>query len=191
MWDFFDFFFVLIIVAIIIFWMKKHYAEVEYVESSIDKRRYLVLKLPNKQEAADRLAKLNANFQHLIRHMMAKYPDNADVKRLYENYSPDSLSEGSPDSSYTSYSVNKGEKLVLCLRQKDEMKSFVDLNVVTYVSVHETAHIACNEVGHTKKFWELFKFILTEAIELGIYKKVDFAKQNEKYCGIVVSSSVI
>ena len=47
------------------------------------------------------------------------------------------------------------------------------------------------DVGHTPEFWKNFKFILTAAVELGIYVKVDFAKSPEKYCGIVVSSSII
>lgn len=186
-----DYFVFIIIIVFVIFWMKSNYGEVIRVKSNIDMREYLVLKLPDCQKAADTLAILNRDTMKLINYLLAKYPDNSDVKRLYENYNPDSISEGSPDSGYTSYSVNKGEKIVLCLRQKDDLKSFVDINTVNYVNLHECCHLACADTGHSENYWKIFKFVLTEAVNLGIYKKVDYAKNPQKYCGIKITSSVL
>lgn len=186
-----DYFVFIIIIVFVVFWMKNNYGEVIRVKSNIDMREYLVLKLPDCQKAADTLAILNRDTMKLINYLVAKYPDNPDVKRLYENYNVDSISEGSPDSGYTSYSVNKGEKIVLCLRQKDNLKSFVDINIVKYVAIHEEAHLACADTGHSENYWKIFKFILTEAVNLGIYKKVDYAKNPEKYCGLTITSSII
>jgi len=39
-----------------------------------------------------------------------------DMRRLYKNFNPEAFSETTPDAKYTSYSVNKGEKIVFCLR---------------------------------------------------------------------------
>lgn len=163
-------------------------AEVEYVKSKVDSRSYLVLALPDKQEAADYLALINKDLLKVIRHLRAKYPNNPDFERLYKNFDPNLVSEGSPESSYTSYSVNKSQ-LVVCLRQTDH--TFVDNNVLMYVILHELGHFACAEVGHTPKFWEIFKLIITEAVGMGVYKKVDFKKKPEPYCGIKISSSII
>ena len=104
-----------IMVVLIIFYIQYQNVEVEYVVSSVDGKAYLVKNLPDKKDAANLLSKLNRTLQKLIVKMKEKYPDSKDVERLESNFSPDSLSEGTESSNYTSYSVNKGEKIVFCL----------------------------------------------------------------------------
>lgn len=188
---FMDYFVLFLGVVLLFLYIRGFYGEVEYVKSTKDKQFYLVRKLPDKGQAAEMLASLADNLDKLVKHMYSKYPDNPDVKRLYGNFDKANISEGSPDSNYTSYSVNKGEKIVLCIRQKDETNSFVEKNVLLYVSIHELGHLMTEEVGHTPTFWDNFKFLLREAVDIGIYEKVDYAKQPADFCGIKVSSSVI
>ena len=179
----------LILLMLFMYIYNAYFSEVEYFQSEIDNRKYLVRSLPDKNVAANTLAEINRDLMALIKHMKDKYPDNVDVNRMFENYNPNAISEGSPDSGYTSYSVNKGEKLVICIRNSDN--SFVDKNVVMYPALHELGHIMTSEIGHTKMFWDNFKFILKEAIEIGIYKKIDFQENPTPYCGITIKSSVI
>lgn len=183
--------FVLFILALIlVMYIQNFYGEIEVVLSDIDQRKYVVQKLPDRKQAADLLASINADIVKLIQHLRAKYPDSAEVKFLYANYNPNALSEGSLDSGYTSYSVNKGEKVILCIRQKD--KSFVQKNVLMYVALHEVAHIYTHkEVGHTDLFWKNFKFLLEEAIQLGIYTKEDYNAHPMDYCGIQITSTIL
>ena len=169
--------------------VQNHYGEVEYVKSNIDDRYYLVRKLHDRQEAADYLADVNKTLQKLVRHMMAMYPNDPDVLQLYRNYNPEAISEGSPESGYTSYSVNKGEKIILCIRQTDN--SFVDKNVILYVAIHELGHIMTKDVGHTDRFWSNFRRLLKEAMGLGLYSKVNFNNKPEDYCGIKITTSVV
>lgn len=170
--------------------IQNHFGEVEYVKSTIDERYYLVRKLPNNQQAADYLADVNLKLIRLVKHMMAKYPTNQEVvANLYKNYNPNAISEGSYESGYTSYTVNKGEKLILCIRQKDQ--TFVDKNTIVYIAVHELAHIMTTELGHTDSFWSNFKMLLNEAMEIGLYKKVDFNNKPQDYCGIKITSSIV
>lgn len=179
-----------ILVLILIVYIKKRYDEVSYVKSKVDDRVYLVRKLPDAQGAADLLAEVNKSMLTLVHHLMAKFGgSNADVRRLYRNFDPDAISEGGIEHGYTSYSLNKGEKIVLCIRQKDD--TFVSKNVVVYVATHELAHLMTLDVGHTEKFWDNFKFILKEAIDIGVYTREDFAKNPKPYCGIQITSSVI
>lgn len=187
-----ELFIIFVIVVIIVSYVRNMYGEVEYVKSKVDNREYLMRRLPDRQTAADLLARINLKLSRLVHHLVAKYGisnSNKLVKMLYDNYNPDSLSEGGVELGYTSYSVNKGEKIVLCLRQKD--KTLVDENVLMYVAIHELGHLATDEVGHTQKFWDNFKWILEEAIGIGIYKKVDFATDPQSYCGISISSSIV
>lgn len=185
----FDIFIVLLVTVLLVFFIKNYYGEKEYRKSTIDDRYYLVYKLPDSQNAADYLAEINSKLLKLTRHMIAKYGESKDATQLYQNFNPNSVQEGSPDSGYTSYSFNKGEKLILCIRQTDH--KFVDKNVVMYVSIHELAHIMTKEVGHTTEFWNNFKFLLKEAVDLGMYKKVNFNKDPQDYCGIKISNSII
>lgn len=180
--------FVLFVVSIIVIMIvQNHFSEVEYVKSSVDNRNYLVCKLPQKQQAADFLADINATLMKLIRHMIAKY-STPEVLQLYKNYNPDNVSEGSHISGFTSYTIGKS-KLVLCIRQKDN--SFVDKNTIMYVAIHELAHMMTFETGHTPSFWSNFKFLLEEAIKLGVYKKINFNNSPQDYCGIKITSSII
>ena len=187
---FLDVFIVIILISFIFFYVKKNYGEVEYVKSNEDGKKYLVKRLPDAQEAANILARINKKLTLLVNHILSKYPENADAIRLYDNFNPENVSEGLPDAGYTSYSINQGERLILCIRQKDT-NEFVDENVAIYVAVHELGHIAITEVGHTPYFWKTFKWLLEEAVLIGIYTKVDYAKNNKPYCGIQLSTSII
>ena len=44
-------------------------------------------------------------------------------------------------------------------------------------------------VGHKKEFWDNFKFLLVEAEEMGMYKPVDYKKQNQTYCGMTITDN--
>ena len=189
--SFVDLFILFVVIIILFFYIKGYYAEVAFEKSSIDGRQYLVRKLGDRQKAADLLATINKELQRLVNHLVAKYPHNLEVKRLFKNYNPNNVSEGSVQSGYTSYSVNKGERIILCIRQKDKTDSFVDKNVILYVAIHELAHLATESVGHDQAFWDNFKFILNEAVDIGVYIKVDFASKPSPYCGIKITSSVI
>ncbi len=187
--SFTEWFVVAIMVAIILMHLRRFYAEVEYLTSHVDGRAYLVRMLPDRAQAADMLAELNAKLGRLVDDMFARYPKDAGVAQLHRNYNPAALSEGGAEIGYTSYSVNKGERIVMCLRHPDG--KFVDANVLMYVAVHELGHLMTDEVGHTDKFWANFKRLLEQAIKLGLYTKVDFAASPQAYCGISISSSVV
>ena len=65
-----------------------------------------------------------------------------------------------------SYTINK-KRIHLCLTDKDG--KYYDKNMLVYVTLHELAHVRCDEVGHTKKFHNIFKDILEDASAHNIY----------------------
>lgn len=186
--SFTDYFIIFIVVILLFFYIKGIYAEVEYKKAD-DGQLYLVRKISNSQQAADYLADIGNRLENIVKHYLAKYPDSEDAKLLFENFNKHAISEGTSTSGYTSYSVNKGERIVLCIRQDDD--TFVDKNVTMYVGIHELAHLACSELNHTDLFWQIMKKLLKEAVEIGEYKVVDYAKNPVKYCGITISHSII
>ena len=126
--------------------------EVEYVTSTVDQQTYLVQSLPDKQAAADLIARIRGKLEQFVDHLKKNFSEDVRVERIQENFRSDKISEGSENSKYTSYSINKGEKIVLCIRSKDQQKKLVDLNTMMFVVLHELAHIATKSIGHTLSF---------------------------------------
>jgi hypothetical protein len=163
--------------------------EVIYVKSSVDNNEYLVRNLKDKDEAANILARIRIKLEKICSIMKTKYPTDESILRMNERFNSDNISESGKSNQYTSYSVNKGEKIVFCIRQKDEAESLVDENTITFVSIHELSHIMTKSVGHTTEFWDNFKRLLKEAVENKLYDKEDYTKNPKEYCGIKVSDS--
>lgn len=163
--------------------------EVEFVKSTVDQKDYQVRSLPDKQEAADMLARIRQRFETLVKHLEKTKQDDPRTLRLVRNFNAQKISEGSESSKYTSYSVNKGEKIVFCLRSKDAQKKLSDINTLMFVGLHEIAHVATESVGHTKEFWDTFKWILEESMNIGIYQKQDFKQKPVPYCGMTITDS--
>jgi uncharacterized protein YihD (DUF1040 family) len=65
-----------------------------------------------------------------------------------------------------SYTINKS-KIYLCL--KDEDDEYYDMNMLTYVALHEIAHCICDEIGHTEKFDSILSQLLKDAAIYGIF----------------------
>lgn len=94
------------------------------------------------------------------------------------------------DEKYTSYTINKGEKIVFCLRSK-LLDNIHDTNTLMYVVIHEMAHVGCPEYGHTPLFKKIFKFLLQQSIVIGIYKPVDYRINPQNYCGMTINEYLL
>lgn len=169
--------------------------EVKYVKSELDGNEYLVRDLPDKQNASNLLSKIKTNMvdltEYVYQHKDTKYSKYKPyIEQLKNGIDKVIINESSEDNIYTSYSINKGEQIVFCLRSKYTGKLH-DLNLLMYVVVHEIAHVACPEYGHTPLFKKIFAFLLKIAIELNIYKKIDFNSYPKEYCGLTISESII
>lgn len=184
---------IFIVVVATAFYIQKKYNEVSYVKSNVDDNKYIVQNKKDKQKAANILGRLNKKIKTLIAHLNENHAERDGVSRLTNNYNENTISEGTEESNYTSYSVNKGEKIVFCLRQRDDKNEndFVDENVLMYVATHELGHLMTKEIGHPQTFWDNFKFLLEEAEKIGLYTKVDYSKNSARYCGLSIKHSII
>lgn len=162
------------------------------VKSSVDGNTYQVRDMPDKQEAADLLARVRQRMQKLYNYLIATYPEKLQVKQLRQNFKPDPsrISESTPDAEHTSYSVNKGESVHLCLRQRQgNNESLVKENVMTFVALHEMAHMITTTIGHGPDFWNNFGWLLKISEEQGIYTYEDFSAHPVSYCGVKITDS--
>jgi len=162
------------------------------VTSKIDGKQYKVRDMPDKEEAANLMARLRIRLMKITDALEKKYPDKAQVKHLVKNFrsDPSRFIEATPDSEHTSYSINKGEQIYMCLRQREgPNESLVNENVMTFVSLHELAHVCTESIGHGPDFWNNFGWLLKEAEALGLYQYTDFQAHPVSYCGVYITDS--
>jgi len=163
-----------------------YYSNIEKIVSKVDNRNYEVQIRDDSQEAADLIAKIRQKLELLVKHLIKTYPNEERTIRMKQNFNPDKIKEGIDNPNYTSYSINKGEQIVLCLRTNNKL---MDLNTMMFVVLHELSHICTESIGHTSEFWTNFKWILEEAINIGVYQKQDFKLNNVEYCGMTITDS--
>jgi len=168
-----------------------HFPSVK-VRSTVDGKEYKVRDLPDKQEAANLMATLRVKLVKLCDALEKKYPDKEQVKRMVQNFrsDPDRFIEATPDSEHTSSTVNKGESIHMCLRQRDgHDESLVNENVMMFVALHEFGHVITESVGHEPEFWNNFGWLLQEAEAMNLYRYTDFAAHPVNYCGVHITDS--
>lgn len=191
---------IIIVVIMYITWKAYHYSiyNTSLVYSLLDGEPYWVHNAhEDKQGAADRLAVIYKNIIKLLRHLKTKYtnPDDSNYEKvqfLLDNFNPDVILENSPLNvrNFTAYTENKGQTFCLCLRQRyTEHNEFISMNTVMFVVIHEISHLFTPIFGHDKPFWVNFKFLLGEAIEIGIYNPVDYMFYPIDYCGMLIDYS--
>lgn len=161
-----------------------------YVKSEFDNLEHLVRDMADKKDASDVLARIKINIDKLIDHLKTKYKDNDNIKRLVKKFNDENIRETDMNDSSTSYSINKGSELSICIRDKNDKNFKIhDLNTIMFVVIHELSHIMSKSYGHNEEFGDNFVFLLKESIESGIYQNEDYSLNNKNYCGIKITSN--
>jgi len=173
---------------------------------------YLVRQCSSSLEAANLLDALSINGKKLVDHLNDKINDSSYthnkeytkfkhfIKRLTDNYDANTISESSPSNEYTSYTINKGKKIVFCIRHKpptgDNPSVFgcgdlVETNVMMFVFLHELAHLGTCSIGHPPDFWCNMAFLLKVGahMEPPIYTHLDIDASTIPYCGINITNT--
>lgn len=186
------------------------------IKSPIDGMTYEVHdSYPNPSDAADTLAQINRRVIGIMRHLKNKYIKDASsdvatqyperveaVKHLLARYNPDNLTENSPfdPEGDTSFTTDKGALMALCLRDrkprpgKRASSDYDDgiihpLDVLMFVTIHEMAHVAIDELDHPPVFWATFKFLLEEAENAGVARFPNYNMNPVNYCGLRIDYS--
>jgi hypothetical protein len=157
--------------------------------SDVDGERYCVRERAKLELAADLLANVTQRCKELVIYCGKKHPDNEEVQRLLQKFNPKKITETLPTSEYTAYSENKGEKIAFCLEKKKGQSKLIDLNTLTFVAIHELAHVMTKSEGHKQEFWQNFKFLLENAKDAGIYEPVDYKNEPQDYCGMKITDN--
>jgi hypothetical protein len=184
----------IIILFVILIGLKIYYDSdvfnLRCIVSTVDGKKYCVRERKNVTKASNLLARTTEKLEYLVENLGQRYPDRDNVKRMVKNFNPTTIKETLPTSEYTAYSENKGEKLAFCLnKKKSNNENLIDSNTLTFVAIHELGHIMTESVGHTDEFWQNFKFLLENAVELKLYTPIDYKKEPENYCGMDITDN--
>ena len=57
------------------------------------------------------------------------------------------------------------------------------------VALQEMSNICNTSIGHTKEFWDNFKFLLEEAKDAGLHEPVDYSKKPVEYCSMKITDN--
>jgi hypothetical protein len=161
------------------------------IRAKYDNRVYTVRDFGDYQEAAEILAKLNADANKLIDYLKESFPNSPYTHALIKNYNGD-LEEETPKNleNLTSYTVDK-EKIISCLRTKNGNHELHDYNLLLYVFIHEMSHMANDRsYGHDVLFDNSFEFLLKRADEIRILKRINFEENPQNFCGLPITSNV-
>ena len=180
---------ILIIGVVLKIYLDSDAFNLKCIISDVDGNTYCVRERNKIQLVADLLAKVTTKLKKLVKHMKAEFPQRDNVTRLVENFNPKKIYETLPTSKHTAYSENKGEKMAFCVTKKKNGTQLIDENTLTFVAIHELAHVATKSIGHKDEFWNNFKFLLEEAKKIGIYNPVDYKKQPQEYCGMNITDN--
>jgi hypothetical protein len=156
---------------------------------------YDMQNLPGKEQAVQLMSKIRHNLLKLHEYYKNDEALAADppVARFLDRFRSDVFVENDMQSSDTSYSENKGEKIVVCLRDKKQAPHYplIDENTIMFVILHEMAHLMTETIGHTPEFWNNFKRILQDGVKIGLYRPVNYAQQPTPYCGMTITDTPI
>lgn len=163
------------------------------IRSMTDGKVYHVQDLPNKQNACELMSRIHTNLDKLINHYKDDPATMADhrIRVMIERFKPENMYENEITADTTSYSENKGDKIVVCLRDKRPPHDLVDENTIMFVILHEMAHLMTTTIGHTPEFWANFRRILQDAVSVGIYTPVNYNRSPTEYCGMTITDSPI
>ena len=125
----------------------------------------------------ERLAMLELRIKKFVDEASKTFAGDPRLRRIQEQW--DGTIGEVPSDDEVAYSLSK-DSIALCVRNKDGVLESV--NGCMFVLIHELAHIATPEYGHTPLFWENMKVLLEMAERLNYYSDTD-KTSSETFCG--------
>ena len=194
-------FYIIITLIIGYLFYKYIYDGTEYMKSTIDNNSYKVRRGSDKQLRANILAILNGKFTIIINNLKKEPNPSIAVQRLINNWDAGvTIKEVGNMENDAAYVINK-KNMSFCLQKTKNEIVLEELNLTTYVAIHEFAHIMSEEIGHGPEFIKNFEFLLNYAKEIvyydpllkrqiPLYIPLNQLKTSDSYCGVSLENSV-
>jgi hypothetical protein len=116
-----------------------------------------------------------------------QYPDKKISKRIVKNWrslrAKNRIGITPENTDTPGFVINKDDAMQLCLTKSPAAEGNLDeLNMNTFVLIHEIAHLGALEYEHGGEFLAVFKKLLRKSIDIGIWTYVDYGKNPQMYC---------
>jgi len=178
-------------------------------KSTLDGKYYKVRQGNDSQTKADLLAFIKLKLSIIVEALRSdsNYSNDTDVRRLLSNWDRGvTIKEIGNMESDAAYVINK-QHFAFCLQdlpgvgEKPKTTKLEDTNLITYVGIHELAHIMSEETGHGQEFIRNFEFLLNYAKnikytdpflnkEIPLYIELSKLKTSDNYCGVPLINSI-
>lgn len=193
---------ILLIILIYLFYQYV-YDGTEHYRSTVDNNFYKIRKGGNSQLRADILATIYKKFKIIITALKrdSNFNQLESVKRLVNTWNNGiTVKEIGNMESDAAYVINK-KYMSFCIQTKTNAYNTSDINLITYVGLHELAHIMSVEIGHGPEFIENFEILLNYAkqlkyfdtilnAEVPLYIQLNKIKTADNYCGVPLTNSI-
>lgn len=179
---------IIILIMVIVFLVKNEGFTTRLLKSKTNNKKYEIQEYNHKdQDVANLMGTINIFIDNFSTYLINKYPNDERIQRLIKNLKNTEYKESVFEPGTSSYTINKGEEISVCLRQKNQNKTIHDLNTLKFVIIHELGHVITISEGHTDEWYDNFKFLLREARKAGLYNPVNYSNKNINYCGVDVT----
>lgn len=179
------------------------YDGTEHYRSTVDNNKYKIRKGPNSQLRADILATIYKKFKIIVSSLNndPNYNYLDSVQRLVDTWNKGiTIKEIGNMESDAAYVINK-KYMSFCIQTKTNAYNTSDINLITYVGLHELAHIMSVEIGHGPEFVQNFELLLNYAKnltyfdtilnkEVPLYIQLNKIKTADNYCGVSLNNSI-
>ena len=184
--------FLLIVIVLILFYTQ-YWVNRDMVIIELEGYKYKVHgKYEDCYQAAVMLHRCNKFIMRFLRHLNRKYTihepgrPKESAGRILLNYNPERLIESVANGEDTAYTINKGERMHMCVRSAKD-GSLHDIEICKFIILHELAHIGNKKWGHGVDYWETFKWVLHEAYISGLFQPVDYSLYPIVWCSMKVN----
>ena len=191
----------LILVLVIYLFYHYIYDGTRLVKSNLDNRFYSVRNSFGKETKADLLALINLKLDTIVKQLQeSNNRENPAVARLIANWNRGvTIKEIGKLETDAAYVINK-QFMSFCLPD-DISSSLSKINLMTYVGIHELAHVMSLETGHGDEFIKNFEFLLNYAKQINyldpqsnkylpVYIPLNKLNTDDNYCGVALINSI-
>jgi len=150
---------------------------------------------PRNEDEQKRLNELIRRGQLLVDYIHTnKYPDAQIAQRIYSNWNilrtNNRIGITPADTDTPGFVINKSDSMQICVTKNPGIIGDLDeINLNTFVLIHEIAHLGAKEYEHGNEFIQVFKKLLRASIDIGIWDYVDYSKKPQTFCNYYVNAT--
>jgi len=170
----------------------------------IDQEYYKIRRGPDAEQRVKNLALIRKKLETIVLSLQidSRFNKFESVKRLINHWNTGiTIKEIGLLESDAAYVIDK-LNMSFCLRKSPSGGELESLNLLTYVAIHELAHVMSIETGHSTEFQENFKFLLEYSKSLmfnnpfddttePLYVTIKPETEDNAFCGVEITPGAI